>query len=449
MSFIRRFKNSIIFIIALCMYALCMASLFLLLGIENWQILEASRTSVIMIFTFVVMGFLLTRAYGGFDVGVRKSRPIAIALSLALILDDIVTYIVLIIMNTNEANGNRVVFISFGFLLLSMVIQVVIISVFTRVGNAFYFYVNPPEKTLIVVGEASEAEKVREAVSIFGMRYEIYDTVVKDEHNIADKIKNADSVFFYDVSKESLERLTELCYGERTSVYINPRLTDILLHAGKEVFFADLPFYHTEARHMTFEQRVIKRMGDIVISLLGLIITSPLFLIAACAIRREDGGSVFFRQDRATVGGKVFRIIKFRTMKENNGEEFSVTKDDDRITNTGRWLRKYRIDELPQLINILMGDMSLVGPRPEMMKNVEEYTADLPEFRYRLRMKAGLTGYAQVMGKYNTTSRDKLMLDLMYIENFSIAADVRILLQTMTVLFSADESTEGFDGNRS
>ena len=131
-------------------------------------------------------------------------------------------------------------------------------------------------------------------------------------------------------------------------------------------------------------------------------------------------------------------------MKENASVS-SAIKDDERVTGSGKWLRRYRIDELPQLINILAGDMSLVGPRPEMMKNVEEYTADLPEFRYRLRMKAGLTGYAQVMGKYNTTSRDKLILDLMYIENFSIANDIRILLQTLTVLFRAEESTEAFD----
>ena len=195
---------------------------------------------------------------------------------------------------------------------------------------------------------------------------------------------------------------------------------------------------------MTFEQRVIKRLGDIGVSLLGLILLSPLFLIAAIAIKHEDGGRVFFTQERATVGGRIFRIYKFRTMKENTAN-VSVTKDDDRITSSGRWLRKYRIDELPQLINILRGDMSLVGPRPEMMKNVKEYTARLPEFSYRLRMKAGLTGYAQVMGKYNTSSRDKLILDLMYIENFSIATDIRILLQTVTVLFSAEESTEAFD----
>lgn len=445
MSFIKRFKNSIIWLLALLMYAGCMAALFLLLGIENWQILDVSRTSIMMAFTFVIMGFLLVRAYGGYNVGVRKSRPIAVSLSIALILDDILTYIVLVIMNTNDENGRRVEFFaSFGFLLMAMAVQVLIITLFTYIGNAFYFAVNPAERTLVVTGGKEEQPKLKAAIEIFHRRYTIERMMTSSEEGLEDAIREADSVFFYDVPKKRLEELTGICYGYKKSVYINPDISDILLHSGREQFFSDLPFYHAAAHHMTFEQRVVKRLGDILISALGLILVSPLFLAAAIAIRREDGGSVFFRQERATVGGRVFEIIKFRTMKENAAIA-SVKKSDDRITKTGRWLRRYRIDELPQLINILRGDMSLVGPRPEMLKNVEEYTADLPEFRYRLRMKAGLTGYAQVMGKYNTSSRDKLILDLMYIENFSIVNDIRIILQTATVLFSADESTEAFD----
>ena len=347
-------------------------------------------------------------------------------------------------MNTNDENGRRVEFSSFGFLLLAMAAQIAIIIIFTWAGDAFYFAVNPAEKTLLVTGEASEQERIRAAIELFDRRYDVLGTATSKDEGIEELIRSSDSVFFYDVPKKKLQELTGLCYKLKKSVYINPDIEDILLHSGTEQFFSDLPFYHSEAHRMTFEQRVIKRLGDVVISLFGLLITSPLFLIAALAIKKEDGGSVFFRQERATVGGRVFEIIKFRTMKEDASVS-SVTKDDDRITKAGRWLRKYRIDELPQLINILKGEMSLVGPRPEMMKNVEEYTADLPEFRYRLRMKAGLTGYAQVMGKYNTTSRDKLILDLMYIENFSIPNDVRILLQTLTVLFKAEESTEAFD----
>lgn len=444
MSFIRRFKNSITGVLGLLMYAGCFAALFLLLGIENWQILGLSRTSIMMSITFVVMGILLVRAYGGYNIGIRKKKAIVISLSIAMILTDILTYLVLVIMNTNDENGRRVEFSSAGFLVLAMAAQIFIIIIFTYAGDAFYYAVNPVEKTLLVTGEESEQERIRSAIELFDRRYDIISAVSAKDEGLEELIRSSDSVFFYDVPKKRLHQLTGICYSLKKSVYINPDIEDILLHSGREQFFSDLPFYHSEAHTMTFEQRAIKRLGDIVISFIGLVISSPLFLLAALAIKKEDGGSVFFRQERATVGGRVFDIIKFRTMKEN-AEIASATKDDDRITKAGRWLRKYRIDELPQLINILRGDMSLVGPRPEMMKNVEEYTADLPEFRYRLRMKAGLTGYAQVMGKYNTTSRDKLILDLMYIENFSIPNDVRILLQTLTVLFKAEESTEAFD----
>ena len=132
-------------------------------------------------------------------------------------------------------------------------------------------------------------------------------------------------------------------------------------------------------------------------------------------------------------------------MKENV-ENRSVTDDDDRITKPGKILRKIRMDELPQLLNILKGDMSFVGPRPEMLENVNEYEKQLPEFRYRLRVKAGLTGYAQIAGKYNTTPKDKLIMDMMYIEQFSILRDIQLILQTIVVLFKSD-STEAFDKN--
>ena len=172
-------------------------------------------------------------------------------------------------------------------------------------------------------------------------------------------------------------------------------------------------------------------------------ITSPVILVSAICIKKCDGGSVFFKQKRATVHGRVFEIIKFRTMHENV-ENFSSTEGDERVTKVGKVLRKYRIDELPQFVNILKGDMSLVGPRPEMLENVADYEKDLPEFRYRLRMKAGLTGYAQIYGKYNTSSRDKLMLDLMYIENYSLIRDVQFLFRTLLVFFKAKDSTEAF-----
>jgi lipopolysaccharide/colanic/teichoic acid biosynthesis glycosyltransferase len=161
-------------------------------------------------------------------------------------------------------------------------------------------------------------------------------------------------------------------------------------------------------------------------------------------IKLEDGGKVFFIQERVKEGEDTFNIIKFRSMKETKDDEvLPATKDDDRITKVGRFIRNWRIDEIPQLINVLKGDMSIVGPRPERKEHVEIYSRDIPEFKYRLRVKAGLTGLAQVYGKYNTTAYDKLKLDLIYIQNFSLILDLKIILRTIQILFKK-ESAEGF-----
>ena len=444
MKNVKRFKNSIIGIIAFIMYFGCMAVLFLLLGIDNFAVTSLSRTSVVMAFTFIIFGFLLVRTYGRFDVGVRKSRPIVISLSLALIIDDLVTYMVMVIMNTTDENGRTVRFSSIGYLILAVIAQVLIISLFVHIGNSFFFAVTPPEKTLLVAGCEGDLEKVKRAVALFDKRYDISHMALYGKEDVESLIHDYDSVFIYDIPENERAGLVKKCYLERVSLYCFPYIEDVLMHNSPQLMFSDLPFYLSDFNRMTFEQRVIKRLADIFVSAFMLILTSPILLVSAVLIKKEDGGSVFFRQERATIRGRVFRIYKFRTMKENI-ENFSATRDDDRITRTGRFLRKYRIDELPQFINIIKGEMSLVGPRPEMLKNVEEYTRELPEFSYRLKMKAGLTGFAQIMGKYNTSSKDKLILDLMYIEEFSIITDIRILLQTLTVLFSAEESTEGFD----
>ena len=155
---------------------------------------------------------------------------------------------------------------------------------------------------------------------------------------------------------------------------------------------------------------------------------------------------MIFRQKRMTVGGRVFTISKFRTMQPSAAKEehpVPVGESDERITRVGRVLRRFRLDELPQFWNILRGDMTLVGPRPEMLENIERYKRELPAFAYREKMKAGLTGYAQIEGRYNTTPEDKLMLDLMYIENFSMWEDVKLIFRTLTVFFKPD-STKGF-----
>jgi lipopolysaccharide/colanic/teichoic acid biosynthesis glycosyltransferase len=198
---------------------------------------------------------------------------------------------------------------------------------------------------------------------------------------------------------------------------------------------------------MTIEQRFIKRLIDIVCSFLLIIITSPIMLITAILVKIYDGGPVFYKQVRLTKNNKEFKIIKFRSMKvdaEKVGGAQLAKKDDKRITPIGKFIRAVRIDELPQLFNILKGDMTFIGPRPERPEIAAKYIEEMPEFAYRTKVKAGLAGYAQVYGKYNTTPYDKLKLDLTYIENYSTWLDIKLMLLTLKVLFLPD-STEGIE----
>jgi lipopolysaccharide/colanic/teichoic acid biosynthesis glycosyltransferase len=226
------------------------------------------------------------------------------------------------------------------------------------------------------------------------------------------------------------------------NVYINPEMADVVERTSNHVMLDDVSLFELTSLGLRAEQKALKRFFDIVISALALLITSPIVLVAAIAIKLDDGGSIFFKQNRATRGGKIFSVYKLRTMKENVDNYLSVV-DDDRITKVGNILRRFRIDEIPQFINVIKGDMSVVGPRPEMLANIFNYTNDLPEFEYRLRVKAGITGYAQIAGKYNTSPKDKLVLDLMYIEEYSMWLDIKMIFQTLIVIFKKD-STEAF-----
>ena len=194
-------------------------------------------------------------------------------------------------------------------------------------------------------------------------------------------------------------------------------------------------------------QRTFKRLMDIVLCLIALVPAAPIMLIVALAIKIEDKGPVFYKQKRVTIGGKTFDILKFRSMivdAEKPGISIPATGDDPRITKVGKVIRAMRIDELPQILNILKGDMSIVGPRPERVEHVEEYTKSIPEFEFRLKVKGGLTGYAQIYGKYNTSAYDKLRMDLLYIERYSLLLDIKLILTTIRIMFHK-ESTEGFE----
>jgi exopolysaccharide biosynthesis polyprenyl glycosylphosphotransferase len=229
-----------------------------------------------------------------------------------------------------------------------------------------------------------------------------------------------------------------------------PKITDVIMLGAEELHVFDTPILLTREYSLTMEQRFLKRLMDIVCSLILLIVASPFMLVTAIAIKLYDGGPVLYKQVRCTVNRREFKILKFRSMSvdaEKDGVARLASKNDSRITPIGKFIRKCRIDELPQLFNILVGDMSFIGPRPERPEIIEQYLEIMPEFAYRMKVKAGLAGFAQVYGKYNTSPYDKLKLDLTYIEKYSIWLDLKLMLLTLKILLWPD-STEGVENEQ-
>lgn len=279
-------------------------------------------------------------------------------------------------------------------------------------------------------------------------KYHVAKTVNISEgtDKIFNLINQYEAVLINDIPSEQKNIILKECFRIDKRVYFTPKISDIIGKNSDDINLFDTPLYLCRNNGISVFQLAVKRFFDILFSLIALIITSPVFLITTIAIKLEDGGPVFFRQDRVTIGGKEFSILKFRSMivdAEKDGRPHPAGEADDRITKVGHMIRPTRIDELPQFINILKGDMSIVGPRPERVEHVRKYTNDIPEFSYRLKVKGGLTGVAQVFGKYNTSPLSKLKMDIFYITNYSLLLDLQILFETVKILVQK-ESTEGF-----
>ena len=439
---LRKLQRTIIALVKLGMYLWIGLSYFLIMGQRSWSLLRLSRTMGVTLLTFTAVLIAMTAAYGGCDIGRRKSKPIISSIALATGMTDIVTTLQLSIMNTNAANGLVFSLENFFLLIPVLIAQLAGIWCFVYLGNGVYFRINKPERCCVVTSSKSSFLEIAGAAGAFKKQYDIRYVRRYDSEDLQEILLKCDTVFLYDVPVKERTELVEFCYRNMLNIYFNPEIADIVEMNARHVILDDVSLISAPVKELSFEQQIMKRTMDIVLCLIALIPAAPIMLICAIAIKKNDGGPVFFKQERATKGGKVFSVYKFRTMKEN-AAIYSATSDDDRITSVGRVLRKYRLDEIPQILNILKGEMSIVGPRPEMLSNVYMYTKEYPEFAYRLRVKAGLTGYAQIAGKYNTTPKYKLILDLMYIENYSIMKDIKLMLQTLIVLFKPD-STEGF-----
>ena len=332
-------------------------------------------------------------------------------------------------------------------LLISFVIELLLAAIWSFWTQRWYFSMFRASKTAVLYEEARDIEGLL-AESGLNKKFDVVATLTASEciDGKMDVLKDIEAVFVCGVDSHNRNVILKYCVEHDIQVFVLPRIGDVIMSGAKRMHMFHLPFLYAERYNPSVEYLIFKRLFDVVLSFLTLVLVSPIMLITAIAIKLCDKGPVLYRQCRLTKDGKEFMILKFRSMRVDaekvGGAQLSTGDADVRITPIGRFIRKVRIDELPQLINILRGDMSIVGPRPERPEIAAQYEEQLPEFRLRLQAKAGLTGYAQVYGKYNTTPYDKLQMDLMYIANPNIIEDLRIIMATIKILFMP-ESTEG------
>jgi lipopolysaccharide/colanic/teichoic acid biosynthesis glycosyltransferase len=441
---LRRFQNSIFFILSLAVYFILMGIFFWIFSFAYPEIIGLTREAAVTLTTYVVTFLFMLNAYGGLEFGKKQTRQLVYSILLITLFTDLITYIVIQIINPTIWNIWQFGFFSLRRLAFTFVIQVLVIVVLTYLINHLFYYFNPPKQTLVIYGTAKRPSKFIKKLQNQKYHYIVANVLALESEDLLRKILEYDLIVMYRIPKFDRARLNEYCYKHKKTVYFTAEVMDVVEFRSSHLMVDDASLFTTNIAEFSFEERILKRALDIIVSIIGLVLSSPLWVVFAIAIYLDDKGPIFFTQKRMTKNQRIFNIYKFRSMKLNV-ENRSVTKDDDRITKVGHIMRKLRVDELPQLINILKGDMSVVGPRAEMIENVEAYTKELPEFALRLRVKAGLTGYAQIYGRYNTSPKDKLIMDLLYIENFSIFLDIKLILQTVMVFLKIDDSTEGFD----
>lgn len=398
----------------------------------------------LMVAVYGILLVLFNAMYGGLKVGYFKTGNMIYSLTLASICANAMIYLQITLLTKHFQDIMPLVYMTLG--------DILIISLWSFFFNKIYRKLYPPRKVLLIYGEHPVA-------SLMGKLHTRTDRFIVGElahislglNALQDKIYAYEGVLICDVPSALRNQLLKFCYKNSIRVYATPKISDIIVRSAESFHMFDTPLMLCRNSGLTFEQRFLKRGMDVILSSIALVLLSPVFIITAIAIKLCDHGSIFYYQDRCTKDGEVFSICKFRSMVENaekNGKSLPATEGDSRITPVGKVIRKIRVDELPQLINIIKGEMSIVGPRPERIEHVEMYSEEIPEFEYRMKVKGGLTGYAQVYGKYNTTAYDKLKLDLMYIQNYSFWLDIVIIFKTVKILFMK-ESTEGFSEEES
>lgn len=401
------------------------------------------RGKVVLMIVYAVIMYAMLRICDGLQFGNLRIMDNTISQWVAVFITNILTYLQLSLM------VNRLIIITPIFILtiLDFGITLGCTALFATIYRSFYV----PKDMIMVYGTES-AKAMKGKMDRHRDRYHINEIISESAgfEAIKEKMTDHEAVLINDISTQLRNDIVKYCYQNAISVYIVPKISDIVMRGASDVNVVDTPLLLVRGNGLSPGEAFLKRFFDILLCSLSLFVVAPMMLVVAILIKLDDGGPVFYRQRRVTKDGREFDILKFRSMivgAEKNGAVIPAEDEDPRITRVGKKIRSSRIDEIPQVLNILKGEMSIVGPRPERVEHVAMYTEQIPEFTNRLKVKGGLTGYAQVYGKYNTSAYDKIRMDLMYIENYSILLDFKIIVMTLRILFKK-ESTEGFKQGR-
>lgn len=399
----------------------------------------AWKGNLTILLLFFIIYVLMGKIYDAFLISMYRISELVYGQLLSALVTDGILYIVICMLSAKLCNlwpG-----------IMAILAQILIAILWAIFAHKWYFKIFSSEISAVIYDERQGLDKL---ISDYGLdkKYKVK-TKLEVAECITDLsvLNGVQTVFISGVHSHERNIILKYCISHNINMFVIPRVGDVIMSGAQAMHMFHLPILRICRYMASPEYLFIKRVFDIVISLVALVILSPIFLITAIAVK-SDGGPAFYKQVRLTKDGKKFEILKFRSMKvdaEKDGvARLSTGENDDRITKVGHIIRACRLDELPQLWNIFKGDLSVVGPRPERPEIAEQYCKEMPEFALRLQAKAGLTGYAQVYGKYNTTSYDKLQMDLMYIAHPGFIEDLKIIFATVKILFMP-ESTEGIE----
>ncbi len=436
-----RYKRLIMFVFTFILI-ICQVIIFWVMWHQYYNLMLIipffRKGSWLMVTIYALLFLAFLKVFGGYRVGYYKKSDVVFSQILSILCLNGVTYLQISLLALR--------FISITHLLIMSGINIAIIVCWTLITDSIFKKLYPPRRMILLYGDRSPDSIIQK----MGTRCDKYNicaamNISRGYDAIVRELSNYEAVIIWDIPSEIRNPILKYCFGQSIRTYVMPKLSDVIIMHSDNINLFDTPLLLSRNFGLTFDQSVTKRILDIVFSGLAIIISSPIMLVVSIIIKLYDHGPVLYKQDRLTLDGKVFKIFKFRSMiidAEKDGVARLAGEKDDRITPVGKVLRTTRLDELPQLFNIFMGSMSMVGPRPERPEIAEEYLKEMPEFNYRLKVKAGLTGYAQVYGYYNTTPYDKLKLDISYIESYSLWLDIKLMLLTFKILFRK-ESTQG------